>query len=106
MKTINIDEIKLQYANGKYYLINHGNGNGIYSKILEDIDKREHLDEDSRRIEFKLYQNTPNPFDQFTDIQFAIPKSGLVKLSIFDESGNEVKVLLNEFKQGGIYNLK
>lgn len=106
MRTINLEEIKLQYVNGKYYLVTQGNGNGVYSKLLRDIDERENNEKISRRIEFKFYQNAPNPFNSFTDIQFGIPKSGFVRVSIFDLSGNEIEVVLNAFRQGGIHNLK
>lgn len=106
MRTINIEELKLQYVNGKYYLVTKGNGSGIYSKVLQDIDQRENNDNNSRRIEFKLYQNAPDPFIKFTDIQFAIPKSGFIKISIFNESGFELEVLLKEFRHGGIHNVK
>lgn len=106
MKIINIDEMKIQDSNGKYYILTTGNENGIFNRILTEFDERENRTEETNRLKFKLYQNCPNPFENVTDIQFSIPKSGIVELSLFDISGKHIQVLLNEFKQGGIYNTK
>jgi hypothetical protein len=52
---------------------------------------------------YSLEQNYPNPFNPETNIKFGLPKSGNVKLAVYDISGKEVAVLLNEFKQAGSY---
>lgn len=52
---------------------------------------------------FKLNQNFPNPFNPATNINFSIPKSGLVTLKIYDMNGSEVAVLVNEVKTAGNY---
>lgn len=54
-------------------------------------------------IVFSLSQNYPNPFNPVTNIKFAIPSSGLVKLVIFDVLGREVKTLVNEVRNAGNY---
>lgn len=46
--------------------------------------------------EFELSQNYPNPFNPTTTIQFAIPRSGKVSLKIYDITGREIAVLINE----------
>ncbi|MBL7014673.1 MAG: T9SS type A sorting domain-containing protein [Candidatus Marinimicrobia bacterium] len=51
---------------------------------------------------FQLHQNYPNPFNPLTTIQYNIPKSGNVRLSIFDLRGNEIKELTNEFQRAGL----
>lgn len=40
---------------------------------------------------FTLNQNYPNPFNPSTIIQYSIPKSGIVKLSVYDILGREVR---------------
>ncbi len=41
--------------------------------------------------EFKLYQNSPNPFDKYTEIKFLLTKNSSVKLEIFNIFGQKVK---------------
>jgi photosystem II stability/assembly factor-like uncharacterized protein len=58
--------------------------------------------------EFNLYQNYPNPFNPTTKIRFEIPsdvkrKTSNVKLIIYDITGKEVAVLVNEALQPGSY---
>ena len=54
---------------------------------------------------FELSQNYPNPFNPSTIIKYGIPKSTLVKLTIYDETGREVVLLVNEVKQAGNYEI-
>jgi M6 family metalloprotease-like protein len=53
--------------------------------------------------EYNLFQNYPNPFNPVTNIQYDLPKEGLVSLKVYDLLGREVKSLVNEFKQAGSY---
>lgn len=53
--------------------------------------------------EFKLYQNYPNPFNPVTNINFDVPKSGLVQIRVYDILGKEVDILANEVLQPGRY---
>jgi hypothetical protein len=55
--------------------------------------------------EFSLEQNYPNPFNPVTVIEYSIPKSAFVKVKVYDVSGREVKVLVNEQKSPGNYNI-
>jgi plastocyanin len=55
---------------------------------------------------FELKQNYPNPFNPTTNINFSIPKSELVKISIYNVIGQEVNVILNENLNAGIYSVK
>jgi len=54
---------------------------------------------------YSLGQNYPNPFNPTTKINFALPKSGLVTLKIYDVLGREVKILVNDIKQAGNYSV-
>jgi hypothetical protein len=56
------------------------------------------------KMNFKLYQNFPNPFNPNTSINWQIPESSFVTLKVFDILGNEVSTLVNEQKDAGIYN--
>ncbi|MBI5809025.1 MAG: T9SS type A sorting domain-containing protein [Ignavibacteriales bacterium] len=52
---------------------------------------------------YALYQNYPNPFNPTTNIKFAIPKSGNVKLVVYDILGKEVSTLVNNYMNAGQY---
>ena len=55
--------------------------------------------------EFKISQNYPNPFNPTTKIDFQIPENGNVQVAIFDMTGREVAVILNEAKTAGYYSI-
>jgi Secretion system C-terminal sorting domain len=54
--------------------------------------------------EYDLMQNYPNPFNPKTNINFSIPEAGAVKLVVFDITGKEIAVLVNEKMNAGSYN--
>ncbi len=54
--------------------------------------------------EFMLSQNYPNPFNPTTKIGFRIAEFGFVSLKIYDVSGKETAVLVNEELKAGTYN--
>jgi hypothetical protein len=54
---------------------------------------------------YQFEQNYPNPFNPTTNIKFNIPKSGFVKLVVYDISGKEAAVLVNEHLTAGSYNV-
>lgn len=54
-------------------------------------------------VNYNLSQNYPNPFNPVTNINFSLPKSGNVKLVVYDVTGNEVSMLVDENLQAGSY---
>ncbi|MFA7360924.1 MAG: T9SS type A sorting domain-containing protein [Candidatus Kapaibacterium sp.] len=55
--------------------------------------------------DYALSQNYPNPFNPTTKINFALPKSGLVTMKVYDILGKEVATLVNEVKNAGSYSV-
>ena len=55
---------------------------------------------------YKLFQNYPNPFNPTTTIEYTIPRSGFVDLTIFDILGRKVATLINENQTAGNYSVK
>ncbi len=56
--------------------------------------------------QFYLYQNYPNPFNPSTKIKYSIPHSENVLIKVYDVLGKEVKTLLDEYKDAGIYEIE
>ncbi len=50
-----------------------------------------------------LGQNTPNPFNSITNIEYKVLKSGLTRLKVCDIVGREVAVLVNKELKAGNY---
>ena len=55
---------------------------------------------------FSLGQNYPNPFNPTTKIDYKIPTTGFVTLTVYDILGNQVTKLVNEEKPAGSYEVK
>jgi hypothetical protein len=53
--------------------------------------------------DFRLYQNYPNPFNQSTMFKFQCSIPGNVKINIYDITGREVRIIMNEYKKAGSY---
>lgn len=52
---------------------------------------------------FSLSQNYPNPFNPVTNIEFSVPKSAFVKLTVFDISGREIETLVSQNMNSGTF---
>jgi hypothetical protein len=52
---------------------------------------------------FALSNNYPNPFNPSTKIRYEIPAAEKVSIKIYDVLGNEIKTLVDEFKDAGYY---
>jgi hypothetical protein len=72
------------------------NGNYLYFDLYGMV-------EVSMPMKFTLSQNYPNPFNPVTKIQYELPKSGYVKLIIFDLLGREMETIVNEKQTAGTY---
>ena len=61
--------------------------------------------EESKEIPSKmeLLQSYPNPFNPTTTIRYNIPKAGFVRIAVYDLLGKEIKVLVQENKEPGRY---
>jgi hypothetical protein len=71
------------------------------SKVSEVIEVSSNIP-----VEYTLEQNYPNPFNPSTVISFNIPEDGHVELRVFDVTGSEVALLVNEYKIAGEYKLQ
>lgn len=54
-------------------------------------------------IFFDLKQNFPNPFNPDTKINYSIPKSSHVKITVYNILGEQIAILLDDQKEAGNY---
>lgn len=77
-----------------------------YGSAVLRADKVTAIEDENRISSFKLEQNYPNPFNPVTNINFELPSAGLVKLSVYNLLGEEVKVLVNGVLDEGMHSIK
>ena len=51
--------------------------------------------------EYTLYLAYPNPFNPMTTITYSIPDPSIVSIRVYDILGNQVTVLLDQYKSVG-----
>ena len=98
-------------SNQSYAFTDRNLSTGSFSYRLKQIDYNgnfEYYNLSSEVVigvpeKFALMQNYPNPFNPSTRIDYQLPNDGIVKLSVYDNSGKEVKTLVNEYKSAGYY---
>gem|GEM_PF-1427148 len=56
--------------------------------------------------EYYLSHNFPNPFKQITEIYYELPESGMVNLTVFNNLGEQISVLVETEQKGGSYTVK
>ncbi|MBN1302656.1 MAG: PQQ-binding-like beta-propeller repeat protein [Melioribacteraceae bacterium] len=70
-----------------------------YFAQLTDVSENEKL----YPVGYELLNNYPNPFNPATVIAYKIPEAVSVSLKVYDVLGNEIAVLVDEYKQAGYY---
>lgn len=112
-----LDSLSTAFQEANYNLLSiQGEGShGIHNtrlvqKLLRDAIARftptSVLNESGQTpVSYELSQNYPNPFNPTTNIKFSLPKSGNVKVTVYDALGKVVVTLTNNFYNAGNYNI-
>lgn len=100
----------ISFVFSQTYYLNVDLKNGI--KVTYDLADISKIDlsyipsnvKDTKKLEeivksLKLRQNFPNPFNPSTTIQYVIPKSGKVEISILDLNGRLIKKIIDKNQQ-------
>jgi choice-of-anchor B domain-containing protein len=90
------DVIKVIVSNG--YIITEKTWN-IFVEVATAVEDGNNI------LTYKLNQNYPNPFNPSTLINFSIPRSEFVNLSVYNSLGEKVSELVNEYKSAGEYSV-
>lgn len=53
--------------------------------------------------QYQMYQNYPNPFNPHTIIRYDLPRASTVTLELFNPSGQQVGILVNDYQTEGRY---
>ncbi len=96
-------------SNGKWVLkitdIYNGNTGFLYGWGLQIKTTTGIKDYKSSPKNFQLSQNYPNPFNPSTEINYNIPKAGIVKLSVYNSLGQKLEELVNKYQQAGKHSI-
>ncbi len=79
---------------------------GVLNKVVyanPNSDDEEIIETNTER--FILNQNYPNPFNPVTTIQFNVPESAEITLTIYNVLGQEVATLANSLFNPGVYSI-
>ncbi len=77
--------------------ITDADGKSSYSRIISLVT------ENGKSV---VYQNVPNPFINSTTIRYDIAEKSSVKIVVYNLAGAQVKVLTNDTRQAGSYEVK
>jgi hypothetical protein len=55
---------------------------------------------------FEVFQNYPNPFNPSTIIKYGLPEAANVTVKVFNMLGQEVRTLVNDYKNAGTFNVQ
>jgi hypothetical protein len=80
---------------------NNGSLNAGCSTLQKSAEGSSGMTLDGIPESFALEQNYPNPFNPETQIRFALPEAGEVKLQIFNSTGQLVRTLVNNRMAAG-----
>lgn len=111
------------YSGNSYYALTDGDGNinwdnmsglGLDYNLMYRVDVDtafvivgiDQFASDVLPMAYSLEQNYPNPFNPSTEIAYTLPESGNVELKVYDLSGREVDVLVQEHQSAGSYRLR
>ena len=62
--------------------------------------------EEKNPNQFKVNQNSPNPFNPSTTIAFTLPEKGNVNIDIYNVAGQKVKTLVNGYMSEGEHSVR
>lgn len=72
--------------------LNDDSGNTYIHNLTLLVD----TEQQGETLDYALYPNNPNPFSNFTTIQFDLPQAGVVQVQVFDVGGQLIETLANE----------
>jgi len=78
-------------------------GPGNLPKPSSEEDGQQETSNQQPVTNYQLEQNSPNPFNPVTTIQFSLPRASHVRLKVYNTSGAEVAALVDDNVAAGTY---
>ena len=78
---------------------------GMFRSVDRVTSAKKSKDDNSTPNKFTLNQNYPNPFNPQTTIQYSVPETAKVIVTVFDALGNEVAEIVNKKHAPGDYSI-
>ncbi|HVO73242.1 MAG TPA: T9SS type A sorting domain-containing protein [Ignavibacteriaceae bacterium] len=105
------DPLGIEIAGNKLYIAETGlwsrNNNPKLWEVDLPMKGTTGVNENSSLLKtYKLYQNYPNPFNPETIIKYELGSEARVSLKIYDVLGKEKALLVNEFENPGLHQVK
>ncbi len=86
-----------------YYLAIGTHGRSMYKLDLAQFTEIRPNEQQAIISEFRLEPNYPNPFNPTTTIAYSVPENSLVRITIYNTLGQQVRMLVREQKAPGSY---
>lgn len=91
-----------------YYQFDELGDDLLPAKIVKKVGTATAIEsnKDIRAEKFFLSQNYPNPFNPSTVINYQLPMTSKVNLSVYNVLGKKIKTLVNDYKNGGTHTVE
>jgi hypothetical protein len=90
------------YVSGSLIYIADGPGGLVILELLEDT----FIERTYKPSKYALYQNYPNPFNPKTIINYELPITNYVDLSVYNLLGQKVATLVSERQPAGYHEVE
>ena len=80
--------------------IGNGKGASVSTQIVVNLRA-----EETAEASMRLQPNYPNPFSYDTNVRFTLAETDLVRITLYDMLGREVKVLVDEERPAGVHDI-
>ncbi len=103
-ETIKAGSTNLVQLNGEYEIISAVVADMNHISVIPSIG--EAMKQPTLPDVYSLNQNYPNPFNPVTQIEFALPNPGEVKLAVYNVIGQKVTTLIDGSMQAGYHSIE
>jgi hypothetical protein len=101
-----IDSVRIEWPSGIIEVLSQVPVNQFLTIVEESGPTSVAIDESQIPQNYSLSQNYPNPFNPETKIQFQLPNTGQVVITIFNALGQQIRTLIDAPYQAGFHTIR